>query len=144
METRIVDRSEWRAGEWDNEPENRVDFVHAGFACFILRGPLGAWCGYVGVPSTHSLYENTDVDDKVDVHGGVTYTEKCAGAICHVPEPGMPDDVWWIGFDTAHYMDVTPHDYHKFGLGYEAKGTYKNIKYVTDEVKSLAEQLEKL
>lgn len=137
MIERVVDRSGWTAGEWDNEPENRVDFVHVGFACFILRGPLGAWCGYVGVPSTHSLYGNTDVDDKVDVHGGVTYTEKCAGAICHVPEPGMPDDVWWIGFDTAHYGDVVPVNVHWAQRG----ETYKNIKYVTDEVKRLAEQL---
>ena len=72
MEQRIVDRSNWARGEWDNEPENRIDFVHAGFACFMLRNNMGAWCGYVGVPSTHPAYEkdyNDDILEKIDVHG---------------------------------------------------------------------------
>ena len=143
MKERVVDRSTWSKGEWDKEPENRVDFIHSGFSCFILRGPMGAWCGYVGVPSTHPAYEkdyNDDILEKIDVHGGLTYADKCAGVICHVPEPGMPDDVWWLGFDTAHYGDVVPLNVHWA----QHDETYKNIKYVTDEVKSLAEQLEKM
>jgi len=71
---------------------------------------------------------------------GLTYADKCAGVICHVPEPGMPDDVWWLGFDTAHYGDVCPLNVRWA----QHDETYKNIKYVTDEVKSLAEQLEKM
>ena len=27
---RVVDRSGWGRGPWDNEPEDRIDFEHAG------------------------------------------------------------------------------------------------------------------
>jgi hypothetical protein len=140
---REVDRSKWKRGEWDSEPD-RVDFVHAGYACFLLRGPVGSWCGYVGVPNTHPAYgvEYNNYDHPVsnlDVHGGLTYSDKCGGAICHVPEPGMPDDVWWFGFDTAHHMDITPMEF-----GFMGHGTYKNVEYVTNEVQHLADQLQAL
>jgi len=144
MEQRIVDRSMWGRGEWDNEPD-RVDFIHAGFSCFMLRGPMGAWCGYVGVPNTHPAYEKDysalECDHHIDVHGGITYANKCQGAICHVPQPGMPDDVWWLGFDTAHYRDKTPFNYRSIGLSNEGSGIYRNVEYVTAEIKKLAEQL---
>ena len=101
------DKTRWPRGEWDNEPD-RVDFLHAGFSCFILRNMLGAWCGYVGVPSTHPAYRQDYNDVDVDVHGGLTYADVCGDHICHIPEPGMPDDVWWLGFDTNHYCDYAP------------------------------------
>lgn len=135
-------RKDWARGEWDNEPD-RVDFIHAGFSCFIKRNMSGAWCGYVGVPNTHPAYgvryDNYDHPvGSLDVHGGLTYSAPCSGGICHVPEAGMPDDVWWLGFDTAHHMDIVPlrllHDVFKHG-------TYKNQAYVTSEVIHLAEQL---
>ena len=53
--------------------------------------------------------------------------------ICHVPEPGRPANVWWFGFDCAHYRDVTP--------AYACEGQYRDIDYVTREVASLARQL---
>lgn len=42
------------------------------------------------------------------VHGGLTYSNMCSGKICHVPEEGRPDKVFWFGFDCAHYMDEAP------------------------------------
>jgi hypothetical protein len=137
MEHRIADRTKWNPGPWDNEPD-RVDFVTSGYASFALRGPLGSWCGYVGVPNNHPAYEKDSYDIPAEVHGDITYTSKCEGAICHVPAPGMPDDVWWIGFDTAHYMDLSPsdadHPHH----------TYKDIGYVIAECIRLAKQLKEL
>ena len=145
MIERIVDRSNWSKGEWDNEPQNRIDFIHAGFACFMLRGPMGSWCGYVGVPKGHPAYEKDyaalECEDNLDVHGGITYANKCQGAICHIPQEGMPDDVWWLGFDTAHYQDKTPFNYGSIGLNYEPTGVYRNIAYMTAEIKRLADQL---
>jgi hypothetical protein len=134
------DPTKWIRGEWDNEP-NRVDFIHAGFSCFILRAPIGHLCGYVGVPNTHSCYNKHYNDIDVDVHGGLTYGEKCQGVICHIPEPGMPDDVKWFGFDCAHSGDLSPSIHMRFMHSYT---TYRNIGFVTREVKSLAEQLAKL
>jgi hypothetical protein len=135
--TVVRDRSDWLKGEWDNEPD-RVDFIHAGFSCFIMRNTLGNWCGYVGVPKEHPHYEKSYNDVDVDVHGGLTYADKCMGHICHIPAPGMPDDVWWLGFDTAHSGDSGPSKMmNRFDFG----GTYKNMAYVTNETKKLAEQL---
>ncbi len=40
---------------WFRE-DNKVDFEADGFRCAMRRGPLGSWCGYVGVPSAHSWF----------------------------------------------------------------------------------------
>jgi hypothetical protein len=109
--TRVFDKSDWGDGPWQDEPD-RVDWVHAGLACLALRGPMGSWCGYVGVPSSHPLHGCTyHEDDRVsglDVHGGVTYSAACDPPVCHVPAPSMPDDVWWLGFDCGHAFDFSP------------------------------------
>lgn len=139
------DKSKWPRGEWNNEPD-RVDFIHAGFSCFILRNTHGAWCGYVGVPNTHPAYGKDYNDVDVDVHGGLTYADVCGDHICHVPEPGMPDDVWWLGFDTNHYSDYAPGNF-VYSIGTRPANEmshYKNVGYVTNEVKRLAEQLQAL
>jgi len=147
-----ADRSRWKRGPWDREPEDRVDFVHAGFACFIKRGPMGAWCGYVGVPATHPAYGLHYEAVDVEVHGGLTYANKCVGAICHVPQPGMPDDVWWLGFDLNHFLDVAPGDPYRHEPsaafpdllardGYLPGECYKPRGYAEAETRSLAEQL---
>lgn len=130
------DKTNWKRGPWDNEPD-RVDFIHEGFSCFILRNNSGNWCGYVGVPNTHRFYGKSYDDPDVSVHGGLTYAAKCAGHICHIPEPGMPDDVWWLGFDTAHAGDTTP----AYDFGLHEFSTYKDMNYVIAQTKSLAEQL---
>lgn len=133
------DKSKWAKGSWDNEPD-RMDFIHAGFSCFILRNMNGNWCGYVGVPSTHSAYMKDYNDVDVNVHGGLTYADKCQDHICHVPEAGMPDDVWWLGFDTGHYGDMSPMIEFLFQHG----GEYRNMDYTISETKQLAEQLEQM
>ena len=28
--------------------------------------------------------------------------------ICHIPDQGEPDDVWWLGFDCLHGGDLAP------------------------------------
>jgi hypothetical protein len=140
---RVVDKSSWGPGPWQKEPD-RVDFIHAGFACFAKRGPLGQWCGYVGVPREHPCYANGYDGLDVDVHGGLTYANKCDGPICHVPEPGMPDDVWWLGFDCAHSGDLVPGmNAHRRVTGFPTSDyeTYKDLAYVSAQIRSLAQQL---
>ena len=41
------------AGPWHAEPD-RVELEQDGIPCLLLRGPMGAWCGYVGLPREHS------------------------------------------------------------------------------------------
>lgn len=143
--TPVIDKSTWGPGPWQSEPD-RVDFVHAGFACFALRNDrLGHWCGYVGVPREHPAYGKGYDDVNVDFHGGLTYSRACSGQICHVPAPGMPDDVWWLGGDFAHLFDLSP------GLramlrqceapDRDRGDVYRDLAYVRGEIERLAEQL---
>lgn len=139
-----IDRTGWKSGPWNSEPD-RVEFEHHGFPCLIVRARLGALCGYVGVPPTHKLYEKNYSEAPVDIHGGLTYSDKCQGYICHVPKPGETDERWWFGFDCAHAWDIIPgmskyEDITPSSLG----ESYKDIEFVRSEVRDLAEQLEGL
>lgn len=136
------DKSGWHPGEWEQEPD-RDQWVHAGFACLAIRNRLGAWCGYVGVPNGHPAYEKDydNVEPYPEVHGGLTYASPCSAHICHVPEPGMPDDVWWLGFDTAHLGDLVPGMEALVPTSGDFPHSYKNLAYVKAETERLADQL---
>jgi hypothetical protein len=105
-------------GPWTTEPDKAhwVDPT-TGLDCLIVRAHHGALCGYVGVPPGHPLYEVGPWDPRpqsLAVHGGINFGSHCQeGAedgpgVCHVPEAGRPADVWWLGFDCAHMMDLAP------------------------------------
>ncbi len=143
-----TDKTKWPAGPWQSEPD-RVEWQHDGFACLIVRQPeLGHLCGYVAVPPGHpwhglndsSVYDLPE-DKQPSAHGGVTYAERCQGTICHVPAPGEPDDVWWLGFDAAHSGDYSPGIAAICGSrqpnSYE---TYRDIGYMRVECERLARQ----
>jgi hypothetical protein len=152
IETPAIDKSTWGEGPWQYEPD-RLEFLHAGYACLIVRNNLGNLCGYVGVDNTHPFYGKPyqDLERELEVHGGLTYAKKCSGQVCHVPEPGMPEDVFWFGFDCAHLGDLTP------GLAARerARGmpelddpeggffrdVYRTIDYVRAQTERLAKQL---
>jgi hypothetical protein len=151
IEQRFVDRSTWPPGPWDDEPD-RVDWVDeiTGYACFVKRGPLGQWCGYVGLPPGHR-YHSADYDDvPVSVHGGeLTFGAPCdeadgpaAERICHVPRPGQPDDVWWLGFDCGHSWDIIPMLPSTATLPSFGRPTeYRTLAFVRAHTTSLARQL---
>ena len=109
------DRSSWGSGPWDGEPD-KVSWTDTatGRPCLAVRGPVGAWCGYVAVDPGHPLHGRDYEVPNVDVHGGLTYADSCqerateAEGVCHVPQPGQPHDVWWFGFDCAHLGDLWP------------------------------------
>lgn len=144
IETRIYEKEKWGPGPWQTEPD-RMDWIHAGFSCFALRNDFGIWCGYVGVPKEHPDYEKSHGDMSVNVHGGLTYSNKCQGPICHVPKDGMPADVWWFGFDSGHADDLSPSITAVLGdsasfLKYQV---YRDADYIKKETNHLAEQLKK-
>lgn len=143
-------REKWGEGPWTGEPD-RVEFRHHGYPCLLNRNPVGAWCGYVAVPPGHPWhgleYDDVQWHYGLGVHGGLTFAGECGGHICHVVEPGEPDNVWWLGFDCAQAGDYVP---GLEGLLREmraqrgrtapsADGVYRDIAYVTDEVRRLAE-----
>jgi hypothetical protein len=125
-----VDRSNWKPGPWDNEPDEE-HFYHNRVPCVILRNYSGALCGYAGVYKNHP-YHGDDYDNHhLDVHGGLTFSGDLKNL---VGEPG----VWYFGFDCAHGFDLVP------GLDaifHESNGTYRGIDYVRKETKKLADQL---
>lgn len=127
--------------------------------CLARRAmTLGAWCGYVGVGPDHPWYglSYTRLDRRVDVHGGLTYAAPCKPetlsgcefGICHTPEPGEPDDLWWIGFDCGHAGDRVPCDYapepwqRMLGDCDDLGGgdAYRDLAFVRAEITKLAEQ----
>jgi hypothetical protein len=135
-------RKGWPAGPWDNEPDRKEwrDAV-TGYPCLILRNSLGGLCGYVGVGPGHPLHGvNYDNALDINVHGGLTYSDKCAGHICHTPDPVESDDVWWFGFDCGHYRDMLPGILAHYRRDARDQ-TYKDMAYVESEIASLAVQL---
>lgn len=192
-------KSEWGEGPWQHEPD-KMEWrdKETGLPCLIVRGPVGALCGYVGVPQTHPAYglsydgipddqfraiqkqfmkrlpyfnklmaggadfaqatvkmsegvlerpEPSEVGNKianVEVHGGLTYSATCNGHICHTPEPGEPDNVWWFGFDCAHAGDKCPSIYATASKSYRRTfrdEEYRDVAYVQAECAGLAKQL---
>lgn len=107
-----------------------------GYACVIVRNPhLGHLCGYVGVPDDHLAYGkdyDDDIFNAVMVHGGLTFSG------FRQATAGEPTDLWWLGFDCAHYGDFVPNMPVCIGT------VYRDVGYVTNEVTMLAKQLKAL
>lgn len=111
-----VDKSGWGPGPWQDEPDKEQWADGAtGYACLLKRGPVGALCGYVGVPAGHPWHGvgYDDIEPYPEVHGGLTYSSLCqegpeGETICHVAAPGEPEPLWWLGFDCAHAFDTWP------------------------------------
>lgn len=125
----LVPRDGWESGPWDEEPD-RVDWIDeaTGYPCLVTRHFLfGYLCGYVGLPPGHRLHgvnwQDNEELREVDVWNGVTYSAPCQEGpppdvadvvgppelyICHVPEPGQEEHVWWFGFHCGGYLDYQP------------------------------------
>lgn len=157
-----LDRATWGDGPWQDEPDKEQWPDEAtGYACLIKRTPItGSLCGYVGVPQGHPWHSvgYGEIDDRVEVHGGLTYSDLCQEGpegftICHVPAPGEPEPLWWLGFDCAHAGDIMPAmeaQLREIGtplprpssfadeLGF--RESYKTVAYVKAECAALAKQ----
>lgn len=143
-------------GPWLDEPD-RAEWRHVGLPCLALRAPLGHWCGYAAVPPGHPLHgrgydhevaAGAPLELAISCHGGLTYSDRCAGNICHVARPGEPDDVWWFGFDCAHSGDFVPRSVYllrQHGLRSAElmadRDVYRELAYVRAATERLAEQL---
>ncbi len=147
-------KADWGQGPWQGEPDekNWVDKT-TGLNCKILRGPVGALCGYVGISKEHPAYgmsynpveytidENIEwwrrhvtqrtayKIDGIQVHGGLTFAGPFTGS-----------DLHWFGFDCSHSFDLAPRlDFGSVLLN--AGQVYRDIEYVIKKVESLAKQL---
>lgn len=143
------DRTGWPPGPWDAEPDKVEWRDHAtGLPCIIRREPIGgAWCGYVAVPPGHPWHglRVSALAADVNVHGGLTFASPCHEAedgtgICHVPEPGEPVDVWWLGFDCAHHPGDFDPGRVRVSPTLEDE-VYRTVEYVAAQVTALAAQV---
>lgn len=121
-------------------------FIHNGFPCIVLRNQiLGYFCGYVGVPNHHhyynvdynEMYENDKYHD-LEVHWGVNFSSKF-----HISgsKYSKYSDYYYYGFDCGRSGDLTPVNITlNLSFGDDIH-QYKDIEYVKNEIKSLADQL---
>lgn len=106
-----IPKNQWPDGPWHQEPDYE-EFEYKGILCVLNRGPLGAWNGYIAIPknnkwaSRDKSYESGDLD----VHGGVTYASDHPPYLHENYKKNKELDLFWIGFDCAHYMDKWPCD----------------------------------
>ena len=139
-----VDKTAWGPGQWNDEPD-KVHFVvkENGMDGLAVRGPHGGWCGYIAIEPGHPDHGKDYDSVGVEVHGGLTYGSLCQedGKICHVPREGRPHDVFWLGFDCAHYGDISPaYDWqNRREIG--GYGSYKSLPYVLNQCVELSRQL---
>ena len=126
------------------------EFEVEGFKCVILGSYFGHRCGYIAIPKEHELYGKDYDSIDIDIHGGFTYAEYSEGEY-----PIKSDEnVWWIGFDCAHYMDAKDLNLmDKFEdkelLEYEISlreklgqyGTVKTVEYVENELINAVKQI---
>lgn len=101
-----IDKSQWGPGPWQEEPDKLQFMTAAGLPGLIVRGPIGALCGYVGVSAGHPYHgvgygscpvhcgldryadegqprcEHDSPDMRLDVHGGLTFS-----SFCYEPTP---------------------------------------------------------
>lgn len=161
IEYRFIDKSAWGVGAWQVEPD-KVQWPDpvTGLPCLAVRNPeTGAWCGYAGVTEPHPYFGRPyeEIDESVTAHGGLTFAGLCMDddkehRICHRPDAGEPDRVWWFGFDCAHCDDLKPAmeatfqlmrqtfpeagpKLHRFGVN------YRSLPYVKTVCMLLAGQL---
>jgi hypothetical protein len=148
------DRSGWPAGPWNDEPD-KVQWRDAATSmpCVAKRASqFGHWCGYVGVAPTHPLHGKEYDDLDIAVHGGLTFAAGCqdgppAQTVCHVPDAGEPEHLWWFGFDCAHCDDYSPYDAQRAKERPETfwringASQYRDLRYVQAQCANLARQL---
>jgi hypothetical protein len=144
-----VDKSAWPEGPWTSEPDKMQWQDEATkFPCLIVRNRGGALCGYVGVSDGHRYFGVSygDLDEDIRVHGGLTFSNFCSPVeseqegICHLPDAGEPNHVFWFGFDCSHAWDVSP-AYLRILEGLSSYGEYRDVEYVKNQCAQLAAQL---
>lgn len=124
----------------------------------IVRAPLKQLNGYIGVPKRHPWYKHPYWQHpSLEAHGGLTFSGWCRG-FQYDPNPFW-SNWWYFGFDTAHFMDYVPGLAETFEQlqaenrslsemlerlqtsGLQQAGRYRNLAYVEDQTRQLAEQI---
>jgi len=146
-------KSEWGDGPWHNEPD-RFEWSdkETGLVCIARRGPMGAWCGYVGVSPTHPAHglhydgcSQEDADARMEYfhknHKKIMTADYESPQVPTIPGVGeaiqnirvhgrltysgtldLKNGYWFFGFDCSHAGDFTPGMYFTLKKFYSDKG----------------------
>lgn len=165
------DRSKWGPGPWDGEPdEARWTDEATGYECAVLRGPWGAWCGYVQLPADHPLHGISYSDDvparlqgaaeavmegEVGKRGPMNVFSMALGGKARSGDlfnvhgsitysgADWPGAGYWYGFDCSHCDDLAPGS-DDSGYAETFGKQYRTFEYVQGECRALARQLQGL
>jgi hypothetical protein len=123
-----VDRTNWPAGPWDDEPDELTwRDETTGLFCALRRAPYGNLCGYVIVGEGHPWHGLHSDAIGALVHGGVTFSED------------FGEGAWAVGFDCAHLGDVVP-AMAAYGWARLGRDAYRDVAYVREQCHLLAVQ----
>ncbi len=64
----LINKHDWPLGPWRTEPDEAewLDEI-TGYKCLVKRNPVsGSFCGYVGIPKGHNLFE-MDYRDRIEM-----------------------------------------------------------------------------
>ena len=109
--------------KWDYTCSNGV-IIH----CSIHRNSVKALCGYITLTKDSSLYGVGYDELNINTHGGLTY------------DGYDKNENWVIGFDCAHYGDLTPYFILSDDYPFNSFGEYRDMEYVKKQCESMAEQ----
>jgi hypothetical protein len=101
------------------KPVQETRFDYHGYPCVVLSMPMGYRCGYVGIPKGNKYYQKDYNKIPVNCHGGLTYSEN---ELYFQPD----SDMWWIGYDCNHYMDL---------------GLVRSLAFCETECKNIVDQI---
>lgn len=138
------------SGPWDFEPDllewryrqERYDGQKpVELDCLVVRGPVGALCGYVGVPSGHPAFgfRERELQDHLQAYDLLSYASLAEPIEHGISRKSKPlfERTWWIGFDCAHAQDFSP----GMDNGCMSMSNYRGIGFARHFTEQLAVQL---
>lgn len=144
-----MDKTEWKPGPWIEEAD-KAQWIDpkTDLDCLIVRNQAGALCGYVGISENHPFYKKDynkipEIEEPHLPYGGLTYSDFCqegldpSEGICHIPENGRLDKIWWFGFECVHFRDYVPMTHREW----KNPCIYRDFDYVKSQVELLAKSL---
>lgn len=130
-----------------------IVFEHCGFACVVVMQDLGHRCAYVGVPKGHKFYNLDYYCDEmmnIECHGGLTYSGDGSNSYPIATD----EELWWFGWDYAHYGDGIDKDAYCANFGKEEyqkklekgyfefrEGIVTYLEEIIEECMDVAEQM---
>lgn len=118
---------------------NEKNFDYKGFQCRIQRVGIpysGHLCGYVVIPKGHTLYKMNydDIEARYDydlpAHGGLTFSD-------------FVNNEFWVGFDCAHFGDLSPMYLEGFEIYKNDFDNYKDMTFVENNLKKIIDFITK-